>query len=154
MSDAKPGSTVEHLARDRHVPIQPLATYPIAALFGLAAKLTDEQGLACLEDVLGEAAYDDAHRETIDDDWARGDIRAVAQRYRGRSLQRCLEQAPGAHALIAAQMDRATDRIWAALHKPGKAVAVVDMAWLLPNDGILDRLRARGAVIDAPTAAQ
>ena len=153
MSQAKPGSVVEHLARDRHVPIQPLANYPINALFGLASKLDDRQGLICLEDVLREAAYDDAHRQDIDDDWAHGDVLAVSRRYRGASLQRCLEQAPGARALIDAQMARATDRIWTALNRPGKSVAVIDMAWLLPADGVLDRLRARGATIGSPAAA-
>ena len=41
-------------------------------------------------------------------------------------------------------------RRWAELQKPGKTVAVMDMAWLLPKDGLLDRLKAHGATVGEP----
>jgi hypothetical protein len=153
LSEAKPGSTVEHLAKDRRVPIQPLATYPMNQLIRLAGTLTEQQGLECLEDALNEIDYEDDHPHDIDDDWARGDVLSVAKRYRISSLQYCLEQAPGARELVDTEMAQATDRIWSALQKPGKTVAVIDMAWLLPNNGILNRLRGLGATIGAPAIA-
>ncbi|MDB5458293.1 MAG: GumN family protein [Caulobacteraceae bacterium] len=153
LSEAKPASTVEHLAEDRHIPIQPLASYPMNQLLQLASRLDEKQGLNCLDDALNELEYEGQHPQDIDDDWARGDVLAVAKRYQISSQQYCLEQAPGARALIDRQMGQATDRIWAALHKPGKSVAVIDMAWLLPANGVLNRLRGLGATIGAPAAA-
>lgn len=153
LSEAKPGSTVEHLAQERHVAIQPLAAYPMNQLIQLASKLNERQGLECLDDALNELEYEGQHPQDIDDDWARGDVLSVAKRYRISSLQYCLEQAPGAREVVDKEMAQATERIWAALQKPGKTVAVIDMAWLLPNNGILNRLRGLGATIDAPPVA-
>jgi hypothetical protein len=153
LSEAKPASTVEHLSQDRHVPIQPLAAYPMNQLIQLAGKLTEQQSLECLDDALNELEYEGQHPQDIDDDWARGDVLSVAKRYRISSLQYCLEQAPGAREVVDKEMAQATDRIWAALQKPGKTIAVVDMAWLLPNNGVLNRLRGLGATIDAPPVA-
>jgi hypothetical protein len=59
-------------------------------------------------------------------------------------------RAPGAQAVIDQEMDKAVDRLWAELGKPGKTVAVIDMAWLLPRDGVLDRLKAKGATVGEP----
>jgi hypothetical protein len=153
LSQAKPASTVEHLAKDRHIPIQPLASLPINQLTQQIAGLTPQQNLACLDDALSELEYEGDHPQDIDDDWARGDVLAVAKRYRISSMQSCLMQAPGARELVDTQMAQATDRIWAALQKPGKTVAVIDMAWLLPNNGILNRLRGLGAAIGSPAVA-
>jgi len=77
-------------------------------------------------------------------------VLAVNARYRLQSLQRCLELLPGARKQIEKDMAEAADRLWAELQKPGKTVAVIDMAWLLPKDGLLDRLKARGATVSEP----
>ena len=58
--------------------------------------------------------------------------------------------APGARKEIDRAMAEAGDRLWAELQKPGKTLAVVDMAWLLPKDGLLDRLKAHGATVGPP----
>jgi hypothetical protein len=151
-SEAKPGSTVENLAKDMHIPQKQIASYRIGLLMKVAARLDDAQNLACLADTLDQMEFEGAHPQDLDDDWARGDIRAVAARYRAAPLQRCLLRAPGAQALIDAELAKAGDRLWDELGKPGKTVAVIDLAWLMPQGGLLDRLKARGAQIDAPPA--
>ena len=60
------------------------------------------------------------------------------------------ELLPGARQQIQKDMGEAADRLWAELNKPGKTLVVMDMAWLLPKDGLLDRLKARGATVGEP----
>jgi hypothetical protein len=152
LSEAKPGSTVQHLADRMHVRQEPIGVYRMGLLLKIVSKLTPADQLDCLGEALNELEYEAAHPHDIDDDWARGDIRAVAARYQGSAVQKCLMHAPNAKAIIDQEIDRATDRIWAALQKPGKTVAVIDLAWMLPSDGVLNRLRAKGAVVGAPAA--
>jgi hypothetical protein len=149
-SEGKPGTKVEAFARQKHVPIVPVENYNAEQLIKVAIKLSDQQNMNCLAYALDELEYEGAHVQDLNNDWARGDVRAIDARYRLPALQRCLMQSPAAQALIEQQMSHAADRLWDELRKPGKTVAVIDMAWLLPRDGILDRLKAKGAVVSEP----
>jgi hypothetical protein len=152
LSEAKPASTVQHSADEKHVRQEALGAYRMSLLLQIAGRLTPEGQLACLSDALDELDFEAAHPQDIDDDWARGDIRAVAARYRGSAVQKCLLRAPGAREIIDQEMGKAVDRLWDALQKPGKSVAVIDLAWMLPQGGVLDRLKAKGAMVGAPAA--
>jgi hypothetical protein len=149
-SMGKPGTTIAKIAKGMQIPTRPVSSYSVSGLISLATRLDDKQNLACLDDVLAEDEYERAHVTDMNDDWARGDVLAVNARYRLPPLQRCLMLAPGAHREIERAMAEAADRLWAELQKPGKTVAVIDMAWLLPKDGLLDRLKARGATVSEP----
>jgi uncharacterized protein YbaP (TraB family) len=149
-SMGKPGTTVEKIAKGMHIPSRAISNYSVRSLVNLAVKLDDKQNLQCLDDTLAQAEYEHVHAGDMNDDWARGDVLAVNARYRLQPLQRCLELAPGAHKEIEKAMAEAADRLWAELQKPGKTVAIMDMAWLLPKDGLLDRLKARGATVGEP----
>lgn len=157
MSMGKPGTAVEKLAKAQGVPARPVTSYSVLSLVKLAGELNDRESLACLDDELTQAEQDHAagmkvSAEHLNDDWAHGDVLAVNARYRLPPLQRCLMLAPDAHKVIERAMNEAADRLWAELQKPGKTVAVIDMAWLLPRDGLLDRLKARGAMVGPPPA--
>ena len=149
-SMGKPGTTVEKIARGLHIPTRAISNYSVGGLVGLAVKLDDAQNLTCLDDTLAQADYERVHAQDMNDDWAHGDVLSVNARYRLPPLQRCLMLAPGARKEIEKAMAEAADRLWAELQKPGKTVAVIDMAWLLPKDGLLDRLKARGATVGPP----
>ncbi len=153
-SEGKPGTTVEKMARQMHVATQPVGTVRVGLLMKVAAKLDAKANLQCLTDALDDMEYEAAHASDLNDDWARGDVLSINARYRISAVQRCLERAPGAEALIQEEQQRAADRLWSELQKPGKSVVVIDMAWLLPKGGLLDQLRARGAVIGPPPALQ
>ena len=157
LSMGKPGSAVAKLAEARHIATKPIGSVSVLGLAKLAGQLDERENLACLDDVLAQAELEHAasvkvSAEHINDDWARGDVVAVNARYRLPPLQRCLMLAPGARQLIDREMAEAADRLWAELQKPGKTVAVIDMAWLLPRDGLLDRLKAKGAAVGSPPA--
>ncbi len=151
-SEGKPDTTVEKMAKEMGVRAQPVGAYRVGLLMKLAGRLDERQNLACLADTLDQMEYEGAHVQDLNDDWAKGDVRAVAGRYRVSALQRCLALAPGSQEMIDQEMDKAVDRLWAELQKPGKVVAVIDLAWLLPRDGVLDRLKAKGASVGVPAA--
>lgn len=149
-SMGKPGTTVEKMAKALKIPTRTISSYSVLSLINLAVRLDERQNLTCLDDALAQAEYERQHAADMNDDWAKGDVLSVNARYRLPPLQRCLMLAPGARQEIDRAMAEAGDRLWAELQKPGKTVAVVDMAWLLPKDGILDRLKAHGATVGPP----
>ena len=149
-SMGKPGTTVEKIAKGMRIPTRAISNYSVGSLLALAVRLDDQQNLTCLDDALAQADYERLHARDMNDDWAQGDVLSVNARYRLPPLQRCLMLAPGARKEIEKAMAEAADRLWAELQKPGKTVAVIDMAWLLPKDGLLDRLKAHGATVGPP----
>jgi hypothetical protein len=151
-SEGKPATTIEKTAKEMGVRTEPLGAYRIGLFMKVAARLDDAQGLNCLREALDQMEYEAAHVQDLNDDWAKGDVKSVIARYRVAAAQRCLQQAPGGRELIDQEMQKAADRLWSELNKPGKTVAVVDMAWLYPQGGLLDRLKAKGAVIGPPPA--
>jgi hypothetical protein len=151
-SEGKPATTVEKMAKGMHVPAQPIGAVRVGLLMKVASRLDDRQNLECLSDTLNQMEYEGAHAPDLNDDWARGNVLSINARYRVSALQRCLMRAPGANAVIDDEMNKAADRLWSELQKPGKTVAVIDMAWLLPQGGLLDRLKAKGAVVGPPPA--
>jgi hypothetical protein len=162
LSEGKPGTTVEKMARAARVPAQPVGAVRVDLLMKVASRLSDPQNLQCLRSALDQIEYEADHAQDLDDAWARGDVLSVNARYRTSAVQRCLMLAPGAGQVVEGEMAKAADRLWAELQKPGRTVAVIDMAWLLPPGGVLDRLKAKGAQVgpapslaaDAPAAAQ
>ena len=146
----KPGTTIAKIAKGMNIPSRVISHYSMNSLVGVATKLDDKGNLACLDDALTQAKYEQDHVADMNDDWARGNVLSVNARYRIQPIQRCLMLAPGAHKEIERAMAEAADRLWAELQKPGKTVAVMDMAWLLPKDGLLDRLKAHGATVGEP----
>jgi hypothetical protein len=149
-SMGKPGTTIAKIAKGMNIPSRVISHYSMNSLIAVGTKLDDKQNLACLDDALAQAKYEQDHVGDMNDDWARGNVLAVNARYRLQPIQRCIMQAPGARKEVDRAMAEAADRLWAELQKPGKTVAVMDMAWLLPKDGLLDRLKARGATVNEP----
>jgi hypothetical protein len=149
-SMGKPGTTIAKIAKGMGIPSKVISHYSLNSLVSVGTKLDAQQNLACLDDALLQAKYEQDHVGDMNDDWARGNVLSVNARYRIQPIQRCLMMAPGARKEIERAMAEAADRLWAELQKPGKTVAVMDMAWLLPKDGLLDRLKARGATVSEP----
>lgn len=150
LSEAKPTSTIERMAKARRLKIRPVGQYRMSAVVNSAGKLSKEGQLACLKDALDELDYEGARPTTIGDDWARGDLASVRARYSASAAQRCLLRAPGGAALLDQQIGQSAQALSGALDRGGVAVAVVDLAFLLPANGVLDRLKASGATITSP----
>ena len=80
--------------------------------------------------------------------WADGQVRDVVAADRG--FQRCLDSTPSIARELREGRDDAVNAIEAALKKPGKAVAVIELRSLLARDGVLDQLRAKGFKVTTP----
>lgn len=150
LSEAKPVSTIERMAKARKLRVKAVGQYRMSAVTAIAGKLSPEGQLYCLRVALDEVAYDGAHSTTIGRDWAEGDLASVRARYRASAAQRCLTHVPGGAALLEKGLAQTTEAMTEALKRPGVTVAVVDLGFLLPADGVLDRLKARGAMITSP----
>ncbi|WP_297507124.1 TraB/GumN family protein [uncultured Caulobacter sp.] len=150
LSEAKPVSTVERMAKARKLKVKAVGQYRMSAVTSIAGKLSPEDQLYCLRVALDEIAYDGAHSTTIGQDWAEGDLASVRARYRASAAQRCLTHVPGGQALLEKGLAQTTDAMTEALKRPGVTVAVVDLGFLLPANGVLDRLKASGAVVSSP----
>jgi uncharacterized protein YbaP (TraB family) len=151
LSSAKPDSTVEKLAKARGVPIRPAAEYRVASAIKQAGQLSPAAGLACLEDAVDQVELENNQAQALGAAWAAGDLKVVRSRYGPSPLERCLQQVPNV-AVVERGTEDSTQAILQALARPGKAVAVVDMNFLLRPNGVLDRLKAQGATITVPGA--
>ncbi len=150
LSEAKPVSTIERMAKAKGVKVKAMSQYRLGPILASAGKLSDEGNLACLNDALTELEYDAAHNTTIGTDWANGDLASVRARYSSSAIQRCVMRTPGGPGLLAQQISQSADALNEALNRPGVTIAVVDLAFLLPANGVLDRLKASGATITSP----
>jgi hypothetical protein len=152
LSEAKPVSTIERMAKAKGVKVKAMSQYRLGPILSSAGKLSDDANLACLNDALTELEYDAAHSADIGTDWAHGDLASVRARYSASAIQRCVMRTPGGPALLAQQIGQSANALNAALNRPGVTIAVVDLAFLLPTNGVLDRLKASGATITSPVS--
>ncbi|PVM85046.1 TraB/GumN family protein [Caulobacter radicis] len=151
LSEAKPVSTIERMAKAKGVKVKAMSQYRLGPVLGAAGKLSDEANLACLRDALNEIDYEAPRWNTLGTDWANGDIASVRARYSSSAAQRCLLRAPGGAGLLNEQIGQSAKALSEALERPGVTIAVVDLAFLLPGNGVLDRLKAGGATVTSPS---
>jgi hypothetical protein len=150
LSEAKPGSTIRRLAKARKVKVRPLAQYRLQPLVSAAGTLSDADHLACLKDVLDQLDRETGRPRELGDAWAAGDLSAVRDLQRASALDRCLRRSAKGRRVLDAQIGAAAEALAGALDRPGRTVAVVDLAYVLPLEGVLDRLRASGAEVSVP----
>ncbi len=120
-------------------------------LIGMVKSLADApQPLQelCLDAGLKQAENGLATVRETAEQWAEGQVREVVSAERG--YQRCLASTPWIARQFRDGQDDAVGAITAALKKPGKAVAVIELRSLLTEGGVLDRLRAKGFTVVAP----
>ncbi|OYX31946.1 MAG: hypothetical protein B7Y99_09445 [Caulobacterales bacterium 32-69-10] len=149
LSAAKPDSTVLKLAKAHRVPVRPVAEYKVASVIKTASPMSQAESLACLQDAVDQVQWENDQSRAVAAAWAAGDLKAVRAGYPPSPLERCLQQVPNV-AVVERGTEDSTRAIAAALARPGKAVAIVDMNFLLRPNGVLDRLKAQGATITVP----
>ncbi len=150
LSRAKPAQTIERLAQQAKVKTRPMNTVDLGPLIKQAGKLDDAAHQVCLEVALGELERQAPDPRAVGRAWATGDLRTLNRIYRPSALEPCLLQVASGPALLARQVDSATNGVSAALSAPGRTVALIDLSLLLRPGGVLDRLAAQGATVAAP----
>ena len=128
--------------------IQNLPGYSLAGAIKMLGSAPQPLQELCLDAGLRQAESGQDGIKAAAERWARGEVREVVSADRGFS--RCLASTPGiARKLRDGQTD-AVKAIGAALDKPGKAVAVIELRALLAEGGVLEQLRARGFKVETP----
>ena len=150
LSSEKPVSTVQRLARQLQVRVQTMGRIKAAPLLKIVLSLDEAHGLACFRQEMAEIAWETAGARAAAEAWGRGDVSRLRQLRSQIGLAQCLEDLPGIQALTERGTADAVTAIDEALSRPGKTVALVDLTYLDRTNGLLDRLKARGAVISVP----
>jgi len=150
LSSAKPGSTVERMAKQYRIPVRVVGAGSISALFNNAKNLTEAEHERCLSMALEEIDRQADFARPIAAAWAKGDLETVRKGYSAPVLEACMMQLPSYRSLVGEGVNAAVSELEKALTKPGRAIAVIDLNYLLRRGGVLDRLKANGAEITAP----
>ena len=150
LSSQKPVSTIERLARRMHIRVQPMGRLKAAPLVRIATGLDDRQGLECFRQEMAQIRWESSDAQAAAGSWAQGDVTALRRLKSRINVTQCLEDLPSLKAVIERGVTDAVSAMDEALSRPGKTVALVDLAYLDRADGLLDRLRAKGATVSVP----
>lgn len=146
---SQPEATILRMAKKKKVRITPAATYKaMPAVKQIVRDHTPAVGIACLEVVLDEVEAGTGRLRSAGQAWAAGEVRVSMSGVRG--YERCAAQLPGAPELSRRALSDQTEAIARALKTPGHAVAIMGVRPLVMEDGVLDRLRARGFTVKTP----
>jgi uncharacterized protein YbaP (TraB family) len=143
--------TVVKLASENKVPQQPIFRFDPIPMAKELFKLTPQQQRPCLEAQMEDIERRVRHFRPMAEAWAVGDIRDLKEHFAEQRIADCL--AAAVHAFGAMQQNQVpayVAAITAALDKPGKTFAVVDMGPLLRKGGVLAQLEAKGLTIEGP----
>jgi hypothetical protein len=147
----EPRDTIRSLARAKRVPFAPIAKYEVLDAAEDVLKLNLAQQKVCLAQSVEDVDRAFANAVPAAEAWAVGDIRTVKAHYGDSRLLDCVTAAVHAVADINERnVADYTAAILAALDKPGKAVAVIDIGPLLRRGGVLERLKMAQVAIEGP----
>jgi len=151
LNGESPMNTILKLANSHDVDEVPASRFNPLPIVREALKLTPQQQLPCLTPALEDTERRIAHARPMAQAWAVGDISSVKAHFTEPRAMECM--AAIVKSLGGLQQSQVSDMVFAiaaALEKPGKTFAVVQMGPLLRKDGVLERLQARGLTIEAP----
>jgi hypothetical protein len=155
LKDAKldaqePSDKIKDLAGDKDVPTEPIATYEAMPIVKEVGRMSDADSRACLRDALNDMEAEALHQEDAAKAWAVGDLAGMKRHYTESTILTCLLRVPTVAALWEQSVVQMTDTVNAALAGGGRTVMVTSFGALLRRGGVLDRLRASGAKVEAP----
>ena len=147
----EPRDTISRLARSKHVPSAPIARYEVLDAAEDVLKLAPEQQKVCLAQTVEDVDRAFAHAIPAAEAWAVGDIKGVKANYGDSRVLDCVTAAVHSVADINERnVADYTASINAALDKPGKTIAVIDVGPLLRRNGVLERLEKLHVAIEGP----
>ncbi len=147
----EPRQTIEKLADRARIPNAPVLQVSAMDSIRDVLKLDAAQQRTCLAEAVEDVQWALVHARPAAQAWAIGDIKGVKANYTQSRLFDCMTAAVGRIADISARgAADYTAAIDAALNKPGKTIAVMNVAQLLRKGGVLERLKARQVTIEGP----
>ena len=150
LSGTEPQNTIRSLA-DRHtVPARAIASYEALDVVNEIPSLSGKANLDCLKDSLDDIDIMSAHAKLAASAWAAGDLDGIKANYSDPKALECLGQSASFNKLWQRSVSDTMAALDAALARPGKTVAVINIGQLLRKNGIVDRLKAQGFTVEGP----
>ena len=150
LSAEKPGTTLRRLASQAGAPQRALARISGASLIRSLQRMDDPAQLACFDATLDQIEWESGHAVAAAGAWSEGRLSTLRAETSHAILNRCLAEGAAPRAVLDKAIADSAASIDDLLSKPGKSVAVLDLTLLLPRNGVLDRLKAKGATIAVP----
>jgi hypothetical protein len=148
---SEPLSTLQRMARARHIPVQRMATYRRTGVLNELVGLPEGEGEATLSDAVEGVEFGLDHVTAAGQAWAKGDLKSVrANISPDETPLIVLLHTPAGRLTYDRAVDDTTDALRSALGRPGVTVAVMRLAALVQQGGALDRLRAEGVEVSEP----
>ena len=151
LTNDQPDRDIRGLAGRRFLTVRPVARYSTPFE---EAEAAEPEGARCVAGALSDAALARDHAVAASRAWAVGDLRTVRENTAEPQAAACLDAAPSFAALAERTQADTAAALGEALDRGGTTVAVLTLGALLKRGGALDRLRAAGAEVTTPDAAQ
>jgi hypothetical protein len=143
----EPRRTIEKFANRARIPNAPVLQVSAMDSIRDVLKLDAAQQRGCLTEAVEDVQWALVHARPAAQAWAVGDIRGVKANYTQSRMTAAVGRIADLSARGASDYAAAIDR---ALDKPGKTIAVMNIAQLLRKGGVLERLKAQRAAIEGP----
>ena len=149
LQTSQPDKAIAELARKRRVKARPAATHKaMPMLKSLVREHGEAAGLTCLSETLDVTDAGPASVRAAAEAWSQGRVKdALAG---PRSAERCELLLPGVADLKRQLVDDEVAALADLLKTPGHAVAYFPLRALVAENGVLDKLRARGITVRTP----
>ncbi len=145
----QPDKAIEALARKHKVKVRPAQVRKAMPMLKfLVREHSEAAGLACLSEVLDSVEAGPEPRRAAAQAWAEGRVKAALAGPRG--AERCQLLLPGVPDAMRQSVDDEVAALTDLLKTPGHAVATFPIRGLVAEDGVLDKLRAKGIAVRTP----
>ncbi|NQE63705.1 TraB/GumN family protein [Caulobacter sp. RHG1] len=149
LQTAEPMKTVRDLARKHRVKVRPGAVHKaMPMLKTIVRQHSQEAGLTCLSETLDAVEAGAGPYRAAAQGWAQGRVKAAMAA--PRSTERCELLLPGVADARRQSIDDEVEALAGLLKTPGHAVALYPIRGLVAEDGVLEKLRARGITVRTP----
>lgn len=149
MDTAEPDKAIERLARGRGVKVRSAGSHKAMPMLKAVIREHDEDaGRTCLSEILDLADTGPAATRAAAEAWAQGRVKDALAGPRG--AERCELALPGVSEAKRQSVDEEVDALANLLKTPGHAVAYYPTRALVAENGVLDKLRARGITVRTP----
>jgi len=146
---SQPDKTIAELARKKRVKGRPAATHKaMPMLKSLVREHSEASGLTCLSETLDAVEAGPAPARAAAQAWSQGRVKDAL--VGPRSAERCELLLPGVADLKRQSVDDEVAALTDLLKTPGHAVATFPIRGLVAEDGVLDKLRAKGITVRTP----
>lgn len=147
----QPRGKIGEIARRHRIERRSVARFEAMDVVRELLKLSPAQQRQCLSQAVDDVLWAAAHAEPAARAWAVGNVRAMKAHYAESRLMNCaIGSVTRAAQIEARNVAETVTAIDAALRKPGKTVAIVNLGPLLRKGGVLEKLSSMGVAIQAP----